>query len=453
MSASSDLDTDGSGQSPDLPGAASQEGDGAPAPRATGAPGNGDQSAPAPSPRRKPRAGTRRRATTNRKTKAKPTSKAATSKPASRRSKHRSFPAAPFEEAMLLAETIQRIGAGQRVRRIRVFEELDRSPESGTSRQLVTNSSRYGLTTGSFQADWLELTENGLKATSSEIGPREQTRARFDLAIAGIAPFGALYERFHDHRLPTHAVMRDFLVEEGFGEDEVQECVETFIVNAKFLGLLRTIAGAERLLSIDQVLDELPRTPSNGRGPLLAGSTRPDATRGEPASHETGDWARVCYCISPIGADESEERQHADTILGALVEPAMEELGLMVIRADQIDKPGLITSQVIEHIAKAGLVIADLSFHNPNVFYELALRHASGKPTVQLIRAADRIPFDVEQVRTVKLDMSNLYNFVPQIETYKAEIATHARRALEGGESGSPLAILYPSFASEAVTA
>jgi hypothetical protein len=124
-----------------------------------------------------------------------------------------------------------------------------------------------------------------------------------------------------------------------------------------------------------------------------------------------------------------------------------------VIRADQIDKPGLITVQVIEHIAKARIVIADISFHNPNVFYELALRHASGKPTVQLIRANDRIPFDLEQVRTIKLDTASLYGFVPQIETYKAEIATHARRALEGGEGGSPLSVLYPGFAAEAASA
>jgi hypothetical protein len=353
---------------------------------------------------------------------------------------------------LLLAETIQRIGAGQRVRRIRVFEELDRSPESGTSRQLIINSGRYGLTSGGVQADWLELTENGLKATSPEVRPREQARARFELAIGGIPPFQALYDRFKDHRLPTHAVMRDFLVEQNYADEEVQECVETFIVNAKVLGLLRTVAGAERLLSIEQVLDEMPRSPSNDRAPASPGA-RLEAAPGEPASTDTGDWSRVCFYISPIGAEDSEERQHADVILGALVEPAMEELGLTVIRADQIDKPGLITAQIIEHISHARLVIADLSFHNPNVFYELALRHASGKPTVQLIRSSDYIPFDLEQVRTIKLDTTGLYEFVPQIETYKAEIATHARRALEGGESGSPLSVLYPSFAAEAAAA
>jgi hypothetical protein len=93
------------------------------------------------------------------------------------------------------------------------------------------------------------------------------------------------------------------------------------------------------------------------------------------------------------------------------------------------------------------LVVADLSFHNPNVFYELALRHALGKPTVHVIRTQDRIPFDIEQFRTIRIDTTDLYAFVPQIETYKAEIATQARRALdEEGTPAGPLVVFYPDL-------
>jgi hypothetical protein len=89
---------------------------------------------------------------------------------------------------------------------------------------------------------------------------------------------------------------------------------------------------------------------------------------------------------TPIGDEGTEERKHADVFLGHVVEPAIEALGLTleVIRPDHIDKPGLITTQVIEHVLGARLVVADLSFHNPNVFYELALRHATGRPTVHI---------------------------------------------------------------------
>jgi hypothetical protein len=48
-----------------------------------------------------------------------------------------------------------------------------------------------------------------------------------------------------------------------------------------------------------------------------------------------------------------------------IIKPAVEEFGLIVVRADQMGKAGMIGKQVIEHILNARLVIADLSFHNP----------------------------------------------------------------------------------------
>lgn len=92
-------------------------------------------------------------------------------------------------------------------------------------------------------------------------------------------------------------------------------------------------------------------------------------------------------------------------------------------------------------------MIADLSFGNPNVFYELALRHASKKPAVQLIRSSDHLPFDVGQFRTVVLDMTDIFSLVPQIDSYRAEIARQCRAALdEEGPVDSPLSLFYPQF-------
>jgi hypothetical protein len=155
----------------------------------------------------------------------------------------------------------------------------------------------------------------------------------------------------------------------------------------------------------------------------------------------------MCFYISPIGEENSEHRKHADLFLGALVEPAAEKLGLSVVRADRIGEPGMITGQIIAHILNAGLVVADLSHHNPNVFYELCLRHATRKPTIHLCRRADRIPFDISQFRTIVIDTSDIYSLVPQIDSYRAEIVTQMRSAV-GGEGGAdnPLSIFAPGF-------
>lgn len=140
------------------------------------------------------------------------------------------------------------------------------------------------------------------------------------------------------------------------------------------------------------------------------------------------DFDKICFIVSPIGSDDSEERKHADLILGSLLEPAVAELGLTAVRADKIDKPGIITGQVIEHIARAALVIADLSSTNPNVFYELALRQAARKPVVQICRVGDPLPFDVNQYRTYPVDMTDIYTLVPQMDLHKQEITRKVSR-------------------------
>jgi hypothetical protein len=48
------------------------------------------------------------------------------------------------------------------------------------------------------------------------------------------------------------------------------------------------------------------------------------------------------------------------------------------------------------------LVVADLTGQNPNVFYELAVRHAAGKPVVHLITSGESLPFDVANQRAIK---------------------------------------------------
>lgn len=362
------------------------------------------------------------------------------------RGRVRPFPASSFEDAAELANTMHRMGSDN-VRRLTLFEQLGRSADSGTSRQQIINSGRYGITTGGIRAEFITLTEDGSLATNPEAGRRPQLRARFRLAIEEVEPFNRLYEEFAGKRLPSQAVMRDFLRDKGLADGEIQECIDTFIVNAQFLGLLRTIAGAERLLTLDHVLDELPAGDGGMPSPELTSTGSPSGPVPRVGDHGNVDWTKVCFYVSPIGSEDSEQREHADLFLGSFVEPALRDFDLTVVRADQIGKAGMITAQVIEHLANARIVIADLSFHNPNVFYEIALRHAVRKPIVQIIRAADPIPFDLDQLRTIRIDTTSIFTLVPKIETYQSEIAAQVRRALEGNtEVDNPITVFYARF-------
>jgi hypothetical protein len=116
----------------------------------------------------------------------------------------------------------------------------------------------------------------------------------------------------------------------------------------------------------------------------------------------------ACFFIAPIGADGSDVRLRSDQVLKHIVGPATKECGYETIRADQISEPGIITSQVIQHVVEDPLVIADLTGRNPNVFYELAIRHATKKPVVQIIHGTEAIPFDVAASRTIHFDHHDL---------------------------------------------
>jgi hypothetical protein len=108
----------------------------------------------------------------------------------------RPFPAVPFEEALGFALELFRVGSGQPVRRLTLFDHLGKAPDSGASRMLITNTNRYGLTSGSYTAEHLELTDDGLKAVDEGVSKREQARVRVKLAIEHVEPFKQLYERF-----------------------------------------------------------------------------------------------------------------------------------------------------------------------------------------------------------------------------------------------------------------
>jgi hypothetical protein len=353
----------------------------------------------------------------------------------------RSFPAATFEEALTIADAIQKFAPGQqKARKLTLFDKLGKTPDSGPSRQLITNSSRYGLTKGGYQAEFIELTPEGGLATGDDVVPATKLEARFTLAIKNIEPFNFLYERCKGNKMPSEEFLMDALRETELEEDLYSECIDTFIINATFLGLLRTIAGSERLITIEHALEESGKVAFSSPLPKASGTNGPRPAEG------IGDYESICFYITPIGSEDSEQRKHADFFMEYIVTPALREFNLKVVRADQIGKPGMIGKQVLEHILKSRLVIADLSFHNPNVFYELCLRHATRLPTVQIIRAAEHIPFDIEQYRTVKIDMKDLYGFLPKLQTYVSEITNQVRRTLQDADAvDNPISMFYPS--------
>lgn len=116
---------------------------------------------------------------------------------------------------------------------------------------------------------------------------------------------------------------------------------------------------------------------------------------------------QTVFVVGPIGDKDAplaslERRIYEESIQTweQIILPACEAFGLRPTRADMIASPGEIPDQVFRLLRDSDVVVADLTGANPNVMYELGLRHTTGRLTLQ-IGERDRLPFDVSVIRTI----------------------------------------------------
>ncbi len=114
---------------------------------------------------------------------------------------------------------------------------------------------------------------------------------------------------------------------------------------------------------------------------------------------------RRCFVISPIGQPGSEVREHADDVFEYIIKPAVEAVGYFVHRGDHMTRPGKISDQMYECILNDDLLVAVLTFQNPNVFYELAIAHAAARPLIILCEKDHPLPFDIKDQRVIFYDL------------------------------------------------
>jgi hypothetical protein len=131
-----------------------------------------------------------------------------------------------------------------------------------------------------------------------------------------------------------------------------------------------------------------------------------------------------CFVISPIGAEGSATRKHADKVYKWIIEPAMKECGIEAFRSDHLQEPGKISEQMISSILTSDVCVAVLTEHNPNVFYELAIAQSTSRPVIILIEKGQELPFDIQDLRCVYYDLEiDSY----EEKTYINQVIHHVR--------------------------
>jgi O-acetyl-ADP-ribose deacetylase (regulator of RNase III) len=147
---------------------------------------------------------------------------------------------------------------------------------------------------------------------------------------------------------------------------------------------------------------------------------------------------KECFVIMPF--DEKQDAQghniDFDEIYKHLIKSTVEALGIRCIRCDEIAEAGWIHSKMFERVHASDVAIVDITSLNPNVFYELGVRHAlADSVTVLIRRIGTTIPFNIQGLNVIDYDPEKMAS----VEKAKKKIADYIRNGLKLGRKDSPV--------------
>src|SRR5579863_10583229 len=128
-----------------------------------------------------------------------------------------------------------------------------------------------------------------------------------------------------------------------------------------------------------------------------------------------------------------------DSVYEKLIAPAVEQAGLEPIRADEEKIGGTIHKPMFERLMLCHYAVADITGANPNVFYELGIRHALRPSSTAIVFGEGTvIPFDIALVRGISYK-TDAAGEPLDIEAPIASIATHLAAARQTPHDDSPI--------------
>jgi len=161
--------------------------------------------------------------------------------------KQRPFPRDSLQQALRVAQTIQDENNGEPMKRIFIADKLKIKPESTNFRYLLSSSNKYGLTKGSSQSEFIELTPLGKQITK----PHSSQDKILGLQEAAQKPtvFVKVYKRYRDAKLPSDEYFKNLLEDEfNVPRERIDECLSLLIENGRFAKIIQDVAGAPRIV-------------------------------------------------------------------------------------------------------------------------------------------------------------------------------------------------------------
>jgi len=143
------------------------------------------------------------------------------------------------------------------------------------------------------------------------------------------------------------------------------------------------------------------------------------------------------FIVRPFGVKNDID---FDEVEAKLIDPALTRLGVTGRTTGEVISQGNIREDMFQLLLTADLVVADLSIHNANVFYELGVRHALRDRYTFLLRSAsDKFPFDLQTDR--------YFTYRKEAPGESVEALYRALRAtLDADKPNSPVFALLPKM-------
>jgi hypothetical protein len=153
-----------------------------------------------------------------------------------------------------------------------------------------------------------------------------------------------------------------------------------------------------------------------------------------------------CFVVMPFGTkpknDGTDGTYNFDKVYRVIIQRAISNLKMQPLRADETEGSRVIHADMFKDLRDRPVVLVDLSLLNPNVLYELGVRHVMS-PTGTVLMANEetvkKLPFDIALSRTISyrydgeyLDWDEVERVIPQLQA-----------AIEEARRGAPDSPVY----------
>lgn len=294
------------------------------------------------------------------------------------------FPRLPLEEAMRIPAAIKEKNGGEPWDTAMVAKAMEMARTTPKFFYLVASSRDFGLTIGSRDTATISLSDFGREVVYA--GTPEQEALKKRDAFLRVDLFRNVLEHYKGSNLPEMKYLGNVLKAKfGLPEEKHDEFSKIFRANCDYLGISAGFTTDRPGGATDQAIKA--QIDSGPNVVVLADPGKPSAP--------------TAFVIMPFVEKTDVYRAgFFQEVLNNLITPAAKEAGFIVKTANRKGSD-VIQATIINELASADLVIADLTEHNPNVLFELGIRIAQEKP-VALIKTKEtgRI-FDVDNIMRV----------------------------------------------------